>query len=96
MFAVIVTFQIVPSKRESFLPLMRENARTSLAEEPGCHVFDICTDPDRPEEVFLYELYSSPEAFQVHLNSAHFKAFDALVAPMVAAKAVATYREVAR
>ena len=73
---------------------MIANARTSLAEEPGCHQFDVCTDPARPDEVFLYERYTDRAAFDDHLASAHFKAFDARVAPMIAAKEVRTYHEV--
>ncbi|PRY20930.1 quinol monooxygenase YgiN [Aliiruegeria haliotis] len=96
MFAVTVIFRTAPGAMEAFLPLMRANAATSLAEEPGCRVFDVCTDPSRPDEVFLYEIYDSEEAFQIHLKSAHFLEFDASVAAMVVKKTVATYREVAR
>ena len=94
MFAVVVTFRIEAGAMDSFLPAMIANARTSLAEEPGCHQFDVCTDPARPDEVFLYERYTDRAAFDDHLASAHFKAFDARVAPMIAAKEVRTYHEV--
>lgn len=95
MFAVVVTFQIKDGAMDAFLPAMTENARVSLAEEAACHQFDVCTDADRPNEVFLYELYSDRAGFDAHLASAHFKAFDAQVAPMVAAKDVRLYAEVA-
>lgn len=94
MFVVTVAFTLQPGEAGAFLPLMRANAATSLQAEPGCLRFDVCTDPDRPDEVFLYEVYASPEAFAAHLASAHFTAFDAASAAMVRAKAVATYREV--
>lgn len=94
MFAVVVTFQIKPADWASFLPLMADNAATSLAQEEGCHRFDVCTDPARPHEVFLYELYTDAAAFDAHLSSAHFKMFDAAVGPMIASKDVATYSEV--
>lgn len=95
MFAVVVTFQIKAGAMAEFLPLMIANAQTSLAEEPGCHRFDVCTDEDRPDEVFLYELYTDRAAFDAHLSAAHFKAFDSAVAAMVAGKDVRTYQEVA-
>ena len=94
MFAVVVTFDIKPQYMADFLPAMTENARLSLLDEDGCHQFDVCTDPARPTEVFLYELYTDAAAFDAHLASAHFKAFDALVAPMIAAKDVRTYSQV--
>ena len=96
MFAVVVTFQIKSGEMETFLPLMTENARSSLREEPGCHVFDVCTDPARPDEVFLYELYTDRAAFDAHLASGHFKAFDAQVADLIASKTVQTYETVIR
>ncbi len=96
MFAVTVTFTLHPDRMEAFLPLIQENARTSLETEAGCHQFDICTDPDRVNEVFLYELYSDADAFQTHLASPHFKLFDEAVAGMVASKDVRLYRTVAQ
>ncbi|MEL6701373.1 MAG: antibiotic biosynthesis monooxygenase, partial [Pseudomonadota bacterium] len=63
MYAVTVTFQIKPGQMAAFMPLMQANARTSLAAEPECHQFDIATDPARPDEVFLYELYTDAAAF---------------------------------
>lgn len=94
MFAVVVTFQTKPGQIAGFLPEMMQNAATSLASEPGCHRFDVCTDTSRPEEVFLYELYDDRAAFEVHLKSEHFVAFDARVADMIATKEVRTYDQV--
>lgn len=91
MFAVTVTFKIKPGNWERFLPLMRDNAQTSLREEPACRHFDVCTDPERAQEVFLYELYDDATAFQDHLASDHFRSFDAAVADMIESKQVATY-----
>ena len=94
MYVVVVTFQIKPGMMDSFLPATWSNAATSLARESGCHRFDVCTDPNRPDEVFLYEIYASPEAFEAHLASDHFTGFDRLARPMVAGKDVRTYGEV--
>lgn len=95
MYAVVVTFEVMSGEMEAFLPAMIRNARTSLEEETGCHRFDVCTDPDRPNEVFLYELYTDRAAFDAHLASAHFKEFDAQVGAMVVRKDVRTYAQVA-
>ncbi|WP_305969015.1 MULTISPECIES: putative quinol monooxygenase [unclassified Mameliella] len=95
MYAVTVTFTLHPGTRAEFLPLMTENARLSLANEPGCLQFDVCCN-DAADEVFLYEVYDSAEAFDVHLQSPHFKSFDAAVADMIAAKTVRTYTQVIR
>ncbi|WP_187429784.1 (4S)-4-hydroxy-5-phosphonooxypentane-2,3-dione isomerase [Roseobacter fucihabitans] len=94
MFAVVVTFSIPPEHFAQFMPLMQQNAATSLADEPGCHRFDIATDPARPDEVFLYELYSDEAAFRAHLSTLHFQAFDKATAAMIAEKSVKTYTSV--
>jgi quinol monooxygenase YgiN len=93
-YAVVVTFTIKPDAFDDFMPLMRGNARTSLLEEVGCHLFDVATDPVRQNEVFLYEIYSDRAAFEAHLASAHFKNFDAQVSGMIASKDVRTYAQV--
>ena len=94
MYAVTVTFTLKPGQRAQFLPLMRDNAATSLRAEDGCHRFDVCTDPDHPDRVFLYELYADAAAFQAHLATGHFKTFDAATSGMIADKQVACYSEV--
>lgn len=94
MFAVVVIFTLAPGTRADFMPLMQENARMSLEAEPGCRQFDIATDTDRPDEVFLYEIYDDAKAFEVHLASDHFASFSAATAAMIAAKTVRTYRQV--
>lgn len=95
MYAIVVTFEIKEDRIGAFMPAMLQNAQTSLSEEPGCRRFDVCTDPGRPTEIFLYELYTDRAAFEAHLASDHFAAFDVQVADMIAKKDVRTYAEVA-
>ncbi|WP_371154482.1 putative quinol monooxygenase [Jannaschia sp. 2305UL9-9] len=94
MFAVVVTITVQEGQMPAFLPAMMENARASLAE-PACNRFDVCTDPARPTEVFLYELYDDEAGFDAHRETAHYKAFDAIAAPLIATKDVRTYAQVA-
>ena len=96
MFAVVVKFKLKPESKDRFLALMRENATTSVRDEPGCHQFDVATDPDRPEEVFLYELYTDPTAFEEHQQTTHFMLFDDATSAMIAEKQIQTYRTVAQ
>jgi (4S)-4-hydroxy-5-phosphonooxypentane-2,3-dione isomerase len=95
MFAVCVTFQIVPAEMTAFMPLMLQNAATSREQEPGCHRFDVLTDEARPDHVFLYELYTDSAAFDVHCASSHFQAFNTATNGMIIGKEVATWARVA-
>ncbi|MGB3556086.1 MAG: putative quinol monooxygenase [Jannaschia sp.] len=93
MFAVAVTIEVAPGRMPDFLPAMMENARASLGE-PACRRFDVATDPDRPDEVFLYELYDDEAGFEAHRQTPHYATFDRIVAPMIRTKAVRTYARV--
>lgn len=94
MYAVTVTFVTKPGQFDMFLPLVLENARISLELEQGCHRFDVCTDPELPERVFLYELYDDRAAFDLHLKSSHFRSFDTAIGSMIADKRVHCFSNV--
>jgi len=91
MFAVVVNFKINPGRMEPFLGHIRVNAASSLRDEPGCHRFDIWTDPARPDEVFLYELYENEVAFEAHQKMPHFAAMGRAAQGLVAERALTTY-----
>lgn len=95
MYIVTVEFTIKPERLDAFLPLMVENAKASREKEPGCRQFDVCTDPAAPNRVFLYEVYADRAAFDIHLASSHFKAFDSAVAQWIEAKVVRIYTRLA-
>ncbi|MGB7206807.1 MAG: putative quinol monooxygenase [Anderseniella sp.] len=94
MFAVVVTFEIRTGMINEFMPVMLENARASLRDEPDCHQFDVCTDEKQPDSVFLYELYSDLAAFEAHQLTPHFHQFNKAGGPMIEAKEVRTFAQV--
>ena len=89
-FAIIVRFTLAPGTRERFLTLVRDNAATSVRDEPGCHRFDVLV-PAAEDEVALYEIYADAAAFDIHLASPHFAAFDRATRGMVRDKAVTRF-----
>ncbi|CTQ32387.1 putative quinol monooxygenase [Jannaschia rubra] len=92
MFVVTVTIEVHPGHWRDFLPLVMENARASVSE-PACQRFDVATDPDRPGEVFLYELYDDASGFDAHRKTPHYATFDRGTADMIRRKSVVTYSE---
>jgi quinol monooxygenase YgiN len=94
MFVVTVTFQIRAGHEEAFRAAVLDQARNSLRLEPDCQQFDVCRSPDRPGEVFLYEVYASAAAFDAHQKTDHFAAFGARVKDMVETKTVTTWERV--
>ncbi len=91
MFVVTVLFEVVPDQADLFVTRVRQQAKDSLASEPGCYRFDVCIDQSIPERIFLYEIYTDKAAFDLHLASQHFKAFNEEVAPITTNKQVDTW-----
>ena len=86
MFVVTVTFVIKPENLDEFMPVMNRQAHNSLTREQGCLQFDVCRDQERPERIFLYELYTDRAAFDAHLQTEHFLDFDKTVGPWTVSK----------
>ncbi len=94
MYVVVVEFELHPGRVAAFRKRVARQAAESLAREPGCHVFDVCVDPAREAFVLLYEVYSDRAAFDAHLLSAHFAAFDREVESWVVSKRVGTFERI--
>ncbi|WP_086931730.1 putative quinol monooxygenase [Agarilytica rhodophyticola] len=94
MFVVAVIFTIKSEKIEIFKEKIMQQAKNSLEHEDGCHQFDICTTTEQPKVFFLYEVYSTKESFDVHLNSRHFQIFDDETASWVEDKKVNTWTRI--
>jgi quinol monooxygenase YgiN len=92
MYVVCVEFEIAPDCVAAFGEAVLRQAADSLRHEPECRRFDVARGlGERQSVFFLYELYDTEDAFRRHLATRHFAAFDALVAPWVRRKTVATY-----
>ncbi|NUU04005.1 putative quinol monooxygenase [Herbaspirillum robiniae] len=89
MLIIAVTFKVKPEHLPAFREAILANAATSLAEEEGCNLFDVCEG--QGGIIYLYERYTDDQAFEVHLKSAHFIAFDKLVASWVQEKKIERY-----
>lgn len=93
MYIVTVNFVIASEFTSEFTSAMLEQAKNSIELEADCHVFDVCSASDNACSIYLYEKYTDSDAFQTHLESEHFKSFDALVTPWLVSKTVNTWSE---
>lgn len=91
-YIVVVRFKAKPEHAERFLGRVRQQAEDSLRLEPACRRFDVATAIDDPSSVLLYEIYDDRAAFDLHLASDHFLAFDQGVRGWVESKAVEFWR----
>ncbi|MBE3015527.1 antibiotic biosynthesis monooxygenase [Microbispora sp. NEAU-D428] len=76
MYAVWVEVQVRPGKLRQFMTAIEENARRSVADEPGCYFFDVI-ELDRQEQRFaFYEIYRDRSAFaEEHRSTPHYAAW---------------------
>ena len=88
MLVVTVRFTTKPEFEQRFIERVHAQAAESMQKEAGCRRFDVCRSADQAPRVFLYEIYVSQDAFNEHLNSAHFKKFDADTKPWIVEKIV--------
>jgi quinol monooxygenase YgiN len=87
-YVIIVDFQIKPGSKAQFRQLVDANARDSCRNEPGCRRFDVLEVPEDANRVLLYEIYIDREAFEAHVQTAHFAIFNKASALHVTQKKV--------
>jgi len=92
MLALTVNFRVKPEDADSFRAAILANAASSLENEPGCYVFDVCELAGG--EFFLYEVYENAAAIDFHRASAHFAKFDSASAPWITDKKIGCYEVV--
>lgn len=76
-FVVIAEFRVKPEAIETFLAAAEDDARHSVADEPGCRQFDVVRPEGEENAVVFYEVYDSRKAFDYHLTTPHLKRFQA-------------------
>ncbi|MEM7588171.1 MAG: antibiotic biosynthesis monooxygenase, partial [Acidobacteriota bacterium] len=90
-FIVTVALRALPEHAEALRAALARQAANSLAREEACHAFEVSVDPEAPHAFFLYEKYSDAAAFDEHLRSEHFLAFDLATRDWLEAKEVRTW-----
>lgn len=88
---LIVDFQVKPEHIDRFMTMIDENARASVANEPGCLQFDVTRANDDPCRVMLYEVYANEDAFKTHMTMAHTQTFLGAAKDMVAKPLTVAY-----
>ncbi len=68
--ALIVEFNIKPGSHAAFDAIIREHARLTKQEEPGCERFDVLQPTAKTgrdeSKVCLVEVYKDQDAFKAH------------------------------
>jgi quinol monooxygenase YgiN len=75
MIALIVSLQVAPGRLDEFIAAIGENSARSVADEPGCHYFDVTQSVDDDHRFLFYELYEDQAAVDAHRAAPHFAAW---------------------
>ena len=75
MYVIVAPIQIKPGYKDQFIEAVVEDARSSVANEPGCLRFDVIQDANDANRIWLYEVYKDEAAFQAHLQAPHLLKF---------------------
>lgn len=75
MRAIVASFKVKPDCVDSFIAAAKADAKSSVANEPGCHQFDVNVDLENPTHFTFYEVYDDQDAIDAHRETSHFKTF---------------------
>ncbi|KQQ32885.1 MAG: antibiotic biosynthesis monooxygenase [Oxalobacteraceae bacterium] len=82
-FVVIADFQVKPGNLPAFLEAAQDDAKHSVADEPGCRQFDVICPEGSDDTVVFYEVYDSRLDFDAHLETPHLARFRDAFPPLI-------------
>jgi autoinducer 2-degrading protein len=88
MHIVLVVMRVREEMAAEFERALLQNARESVARDPGCLRFDVSQAADDPRQWIMHEVYTDREAHAAHRRSPHFEAYNAVAERAVVDKQV--------
>lgn len=65
-YVVVADFEILPDDVDQFIEYIVIHATNSRILEPGCRLFEVCQDSEKPNLFCLYEVYDDVDAYKSH------------------------------
>ena len=79
----LAEIEVVPEFLEEYLAFAKEVGETSVKVEPGVLTLFSMQEKENPYKIHILEIYADKEAYQSHLQTAHFKKYKEGTAKMV-------------
>ena len=79
----LAEIEVYPDKLEDYLAYAKEVGTVSMAVEPGVIGLFSMQDKADPSKVYILEVYADQQAYQSHIQTAHFKKYKEGTADMV-------------
>jgi quinol monooxygenase YgiN len=71
------------TKLESYKAALKEGMEAAVAKEPGVLSLYAVYEKNDPAQVTVFEMYADENAYQLHIQTAHFKKYKATAEGMV-------------
>ena len=68
MIAFVVNLEIKPEMESEFLEAFGKLSAAVNADEPGCHLYQLARDPEKPGHYVVLERYEDDAAFQARVH----------------------------
>jgi quinol monooxygenase YgiN len=79
----IAKITVDSTKISEYKTALKEQMQSALQIEKGVLAYSAVQDKKNPERITILETYANIEAYQAHIQTAHFKKYKAIVADMV-------------
>ena len=79
----LAEIEVVPEFLDEYLAFAKEVGETSVKVEPGVLTLFSMQEKENPYKIHILEIYADKEAYQSHLQTAHFKKYKEVTAKMV-------------
>ena len=79
----IAKLQRDPAQLENYKAALKEHAETAVRVEPGVITLYAVAEKNNPTHITVFEIYANAEAYQAHLQTAHFKKYKSTTKDMV-------------
>lgn len=79
----LVSIVVDSTQLDAYKAALKEGTETAVREEPGVLSYQIYSEKEHPTHFTLLETYASVEAYNLHIQTPHFKKYKAAVANMV-------------
>jgi quinol monooxygenase YgiN len=82
-YVQVAEIEIFPAQLDQYKAAVAEHIATALRVEPGVLVLYAVSDADHPTDVRVFEVYRDTDAYNSHLQSAHFLKYKTTTDKMV-------------
>lgn len=83
MIANFVEFHLLTGRRDDFIAASLANSRGSM-DHPGCAATSIFPDPELPDVAYVFEVFTSQDAYDQHHAQPYYKRWVEVTAEMMA------------